>query len=116
MSTPQKTMSPSKANAPRPPDASDYAALRRGGVSPGRTRAQLGLDALQAARFETGFRSQVARGAGDSLAPKFARHDRHVAAVLAQGGFPALTERRKGGGSCAGLPLIWPDAGARADG
>lgn len=72
------------------PDPGDYAALRRGGDSPGRTRAQLGLTPPQAARLEAVFRRVQARGAGDSQLPKFARDEAHVAAVLKGGGFPAL--------------------------
>ncbi|MDZ4054270.1 MAG: hypothetical protein U1E24_13585, partial [Phenylobacterium sp.] len=56
------------------------------------------------------FRGQVARGVGEAQ-PRFAHHDRHVAAVLAEGGFPALTERRIGrNGVQVGLPLTWPEA------
>jgi len=51
----------------------------------------------------------VARGAGEAQ-PRFAHHERHVARVMGQGGFPALTERRVGrNGVHVGLPLIWPE-------
>ena len=43
------------------------------------------------------FRSRVSRGGGEEAQPRFARHEAHVAAVMAQGGFPSLTERRRPG-------------------
>ncbi len=94
---------------PRPADGQDYAALRQSGTSPGRARTQLGLEGWQARRFETLFRKRTARGAGDSQLPKFARHDAHVAAVLAAGGFWAFSERRIGrDGAAVCLPMIGP--------
>lgn len=70
-----------------------YAAIRTGGAPPRIARTQLDLDETEARRVERLFRARAARGAGDSQLPKFARHDRHVAAVKAEGGFPVLPER-----------------------
>lgn len=91
------------------PDIRDYSALRSGGASPHSARVQLRLEEAQAQRFESIVRARAARGGGDGPAPRFARHDRHVAAVMAQGGFPALTEKADAGGCrTVSLPLIWP--------
>ncbi|MDP3489632.1 MAG: hypothetical protein Q8R71_05810 [Phenylobacterium sp.] len=99
-----------RAPARSPTSLGDYANLRRGGASPPRIGAQLALGPGDLARLERAFRGQVARGAGEAQ-PRFAHHDRHVAAVMAQGGFPALTETRIGrNGAHVGLPLVWPAA------
>lgn len=99
-----------RAPARSPTSLGDYANLRRGGASPPRIRALLRLGEGDVARLERAFRGQVARGVGEAQ-PRFAHHDRHVAAVLAEGGFPALTERRIGrNGVHVGLPLTWPEA------
>lgn len=67
------------------------------------------LDAGAARRLERGFLRVQARGAGDRQLPKFARHEAHVAAVMAQGGFSAFSERRIGrDGVAICLPLIRP--------
>ena len=95
----------------RPADGQDYAALRQSGTSPSRARTQLGLEAWQARRFERLLRSRTARGAGDSQLPKFARHEAHVAAALAAGGFWAFSERRFGrDGVAVCRPMIGPPA------
>ncbi len=86
----------------------DYAVLRQTGSSPRRARAQLQLEAPMAARLEVLFRARVARSQVEQT-PRFARHDRHVAAVLAEGGFWAFSERRiAGGGLVVCLPLLGP--------
>jgi hypothetical protein len=88
---------------------STYAVLRRGGVSPGKARALMALEGRAADRLEAQFRTRAATGGGEEVQPRFARHEAHVAAVLAAGGFPSLTERRgAGGGQRLGLPVIWP--------
>ncbi len=70
---------------------------------------ELGLAADHARRLEAGFRAKAQRGLGDIQLPRFARHDKHVAAVLAQGGFCAFSERRIGkDGAAVCLPLRWP--------
>lgn len=40
--------------------------------------------------------------------PAFADHDRHIKAVMAQGGFVALSRRSRNGQVSYGLPLIRP--------
>jgi hypothetical protein len=90
-------------------DGPAYIALRQGGAPPERVRLQLDLGLAAARRLERAFRSRVQRGPPE--APKFARHDAHVAAVMAQGGFCAFSERRIGkDGMVVCLPLIWPEA------
>lgn len=70
---------------------------------------ELRLEPGLARRLERVFRRAQARGAGDRQLPKFARHDAHVAAVLAEGGFCAFSERRIGrDGAAVCLPLVWP--------
>lgn len=97
---------------PRPVDGQDYAALRQTGTSPARARLLLGLESDPARRFEALFRKRAARGAGDRQLPKFARHEAHVAAVLAAGGFWAFSERRIGkDGAAVCLPMIAPPQG-----
>lgn len=97
---------------PRPADGQDYAALRQSGTSPLRARTQLGLEDWQGRRFEKLFRTRTGRGVGDSQLPKFARHEAHVAAVLAAGGFWAFSERRLGrDGVSVCLPMIPPPKG-----
>jgi hypothetical protein len=68
-----------------------YAALRQGGAPPAHASAQLGLGRRVSRELETWFRARR----GGAVRPRFARHERHVAAVLAEGGFPALPERRR---------------------
>lgn len=71
-----------------------YAALRHGGAPPWRAQAQLGLKARVAVRLEKMFQARRG-GSHDPMRPRFARHAAHVAAVLRQGGFPVLPERRR---------------------
>ncbi|MFN3522224.1 MAG: hypothetical protein ACK4YQ_08235 [Phenylobacterium sp.] len=86
--------------------------LRRGGASPASTRAQLSLGAREAAALEARF-SARALGGGEQQ-PRFARHALHVAAVMAQGGFPAFAEAKgPDGRPVLTCRLAWP---ARNDG
>lgn len=90
-------------------DGQNYAALRQSGTQAARVRVELGLDDLSAWRMEKAFRHRADRGVGDVQLPKFARHEAHVAAVMAQGGFCAFSERRLGRSHVAVcLPLIRP--------
>ena len=66
-----------------------YAALRHGGAPATSAAAQLGLEPVRAQRFEQLF-IRRAGGGEDPMKPAYARHGRHVDAVLAQGGFPVL--------------------------
>ncbi|HEY8615993.1 hypothetical protein [Phenylobacterium sp.] len=69
-----------------------YVALRRGGTPPAAARLQLGLMPIAALRLERTFQARKWRDP-DALRPRFAHHRRHLAAVLAAGGFPVLPER-----------------------
>lgn len=71
-----------------------YVACRHGGAPPEIARIQLELPAETAVRLETLFQARPGGGGADALRPRFARHETHVGAVLAQGGYPALPERR----------------------
>lgn len=94
---------------------STYAVLRRGGVSPLKARAQMALGPEAADRLERLFRERTVTG-GEEAQPRFAHHDAHVAAVMAQGGFASFTERPAlGGGTRLGLPLAWGDEGRGHD-
>lgn len=53
--------------------------------------AELAIGDDQAVWLEGVFRRAPAGRGMDAMRPRFARHEQHVAAVLAQGGFPALT-------------------------
>ena len=109
---------PSSSQTDRPAVTTGaYEALRRGGGDPAAVRRQLGREAAAAARLEAAFRARAARGVGDAHLPKFARHAQHVAAVMGEGGFPALSERRKGrDGACVCLPMIRPGGPAPSRG
>lgn len=79
---------------PRPaqtgPTGQAYAALRHGGASQTRARAELALSAESAAALEARFRIRRPGQGADAMRPRFARHQAHVAAVLAQGGYPVI--------------------------
>lgn len=71
-----------------------YAALRHGGAPAHAAAAQLQLDPSRALKLERLF--QARRGGGqDPMKPAYARNGRHVADVLAEGGFPALPEKMR---------------------
>lgn len=93
-----------KTKPPSLPALGDYANLRRGGASAAQAGAFLRLDPRATRNMEKAFRGQVARGAGEAQ-PRFARHDKHVAAIMSQGGFPAPPKarprRRRGFRPCA---------------
>lgn len=67
-----------------------YAALRHGGASQGRARAELAIGDDQAVWLEGVFRRAPPGRGMDAMRPRFARHDQHVEAASAAGGFPAL--------------------------
>ena len=93
---------------PHPVSGQDYTALRQIGTPPERVRRELGLEASQASSLERRFLRNPWRAPQE---PRFADHDRHVAAVQAAGGFCALSERRvAGGGLVTCLPVTWPGA------
>lgn len=98
---------------PQRVSAQDYVALRQTGTQAARARAELELSQAVAEGMEHLLQVRTARGAGDKQLPKFARHERHVAAVMAEGGFWAFSEKRLGKhGMAVCLPLIPPPAGA----
>jgi len=68
-----------------------YAALRYEGIPPPRVRAALGLAEATAAELERLFLARPG-GGDDPMRPAYARHARHVAAVLAEGGYPAMPD------------------------
>jgi hypothetical protein len=72
-----------------------YAALRHGGCCPTRAALELKLDAERARRLEACFQARRGGGPDDPMKPRYARNGRHVADVLAQGGYPVLPERRR---------------------
>jgi hypothetical protein len=67
-----------------------YAALRWGGASRERARLELGLSPGRARQLEALFAVRHPGKDGSPMRPAFARHDAHVAAVVAAGGYPAL--------------------------
>lgn len=71
-----------------------YAALRHGGAPPAHAQAQVGVSPQVGRRLERLFQR---RGGGrfDAMRPRFAHHDAHIRAALAEGGFPVLPERRR---------------------
>ena len=82
-------------HTPNTPNASvGYAALRHGGTPPGRAATELGLEPLRALRLERLFLARKGGGA-NPMKPGYARHGRHLRAVLREGGFPVLPERRR---------------------
>lgn len=81
-------------SAPHPqiPTSASYATLRYEGVPPPQARTALQLPETTAARFERLFLARPGAGP-DPMRPRFARHELHVAAVTAQGGYPVLPEK-----------------------
>jgi hypothetical protein len=69
---------------------STYAALRYGGASLDRARAELAITPDYACKLEAVFNVPRPGKLMDRMRPRFARHEAHVAAVLAGGGFPAI--------------------------
>jgi hypothetical protein len=69
---------------------STYAALRYGGASQDRARAELAITPSDACKLEAVFNVRRPGKLLDRMRPRFARHEAHVAAVLATGGYPAL--------------------------
>ncbi len=81
----------------RPPASplasASYAACRFGGAPPDIAQVQLALPAETATELERLFRARPGGGA-HAMRPRFARHEAHVEAVIAMGGYPALAERQ----------------------
>jgi len=71
-------------------DQTSYNVLRRGGASQGRACAELGVSSGRGQALEALFRGLRGGRGPDAMRPRFARHEPHVAAVLAAGGYPVL--------------------------
>ncbi|HSV04009.1 MAG TPA: hypothetical protein VLI41_12470 [Phenylobacterium sp.] len=77
------------------PNASvGYAALRHAGLPAAAAAAELRLEPLRAHRLERLFQARRS-GSFDPMKPRYARHGRHVAAVMALGGYPVLPARTR---------------------
>ncbi len=87
--------------------ASDrFHALRTRGVRTVEAAAGAGIS-LGYGEYLDGLRRRETVGGGDDeTRPKFAHHDRCVAALIAAGGYDGLSERRTPSGHIACLPLI----------
>ena len=83
----------------KPPSLSfasaSYAACRYGGAPPELVQVELDLPPGAAARLEQLFRAARPGSPDDAMRPRYARHEAHVRAVSAEGGYPALTGRRR---------------------
>lgn len=85
---------------------------RTTGLSGRAIAEQVGCDPRYAELVSSTARAEV-RGdfaqRGDKSTPKFAHDDEHVAAVMREGGFCALSERHGPRGHVAVcLPMVWP--------
>jgi hypothetical protein len=69
---------------------STYAALRYGGASQARAGAEGANPPARARQLEAIFHVPRPGKLMDRMRPRFARHEAHVAAVLAAGGYPAI--------------------------
>ncbi len=88
-------------------DASDhFYALRARGVGTAAAAAQAGISGGYGEYLEGLRRRETIGGGDDETAPKFAHHDRCVAALIAAGGYDSLSEKQTPGGHIACLPLI----------
>lgn len=67
-------------------DLINYSVLRCGGASSARACAEIGVNSGRGSQLEVVFRRNA-----DGVQPRFARHQRHIRAVLRAGGFPVLT-------------------------
>ena len=109
MPTEPRTHVKTGRNAIPLPSGLDYAVLRQEGLTADKARAQLGLGRFEGRRMERVLQARTQRGAGDSHLPRFARHEAHCAAVMAEGGFWSLSERRIGKDQLVVcLPLVPP--------
>ena len=94
---------------PGPVSDQEYAVLRQSGTQACKAKIQLQLDPGRAAQYERMLQARSRCGTGDRQTPKFADNDRHVADVMAAGGFWSLSECVfAGGGIVVCLPMIAP--------
>ncbi len=89
-----KPFTPPPKSQSRPLIGLSYFASRHGGASPEFARLELALPAATGAALEQLFQRRPTGGT-DPMRPRFARHSAHVDAVMAQGGYPVLRERRR---------------------
>lgn len=73
--------------------SASYAACRFGGSPPALVAVELALPPQTAAELERLFRRRPTGGPG-AMRPRFARHQAHAEAVIAEGGYPVLPARR----------------------
>jgi len=71
-------------------DQERYSVLRCGGASRARACAEFGVSSGRGSWLETSFRAGFGVADLRAMRPRFARHDQHVADVLAAGGYPVL--------------------------
>lgn len=88
--------------------ADHFQALRSRGVSTAAAAVQAGISAGYGEYLEGLRRRETLGGGGgdDGSAPKFARHEACVAALIAAGGYDRLSEKLTPAGHVACLPLI----------
>ncbi len=87
--------------------ASDhFNALRAKGMTTAAAAVRAGISGGYGEYLEGLRRREIVGGGDDGSAPKFAHHDRCVAALIAAGGYDALSEKLMAGGHIACLPLI----------
>jgi hypothetical protein len=72
-----------------PRSGAGYFACRLGGAPPEFAQTELGLTSEAVVCLERLFQARPG-GGPDPMKPRFARHQTHVSAVMAQGGFPVL--------------------------
>lgn len=84
----------------------DFYTLRERGVPTGQAAQRAGISGGYAEYLEGLRRRETVGGGDDGSAPKFAHHDRCVAALIAVGGYDRLSEKLTPGGHVACLPLI----------
>ena len=83
-----------------------FYALRARGVATAAAAAQAGISGGYGEYLEGLRRRETFGGGDDETAPKFAHHDRCIAALIAAGGYDRLSEKLTPGGRVACLPLI----------
>ncbi len=83
-----------------------FYALRARGIATAAASVQAGISGGYGEYLEGLRRRETFGGGGDETAPKFAHHDRCVAALIAAGGYDRLSERLTPNGHVACLPLI----------
>ena len=71
-------------------DPNGYLVLRFGGASQARACAELGVNSGRSEALEARFLRMRGGAGADAMRPRFARHERHVQAVLEAGGYPAI--------------------------